>query len=117
MRTQRPLVWLLAECQLPRARGARGRLTAPSIESRHVAIEHFVWTAHAALQLSQRRLSRSEVEQAIRETHAERRPNDGRADWLIACTTTLGVHFEAVYDHPVAGDEATARVVSAWRTD
>jgi len=38
-------------------------------------------------------------------------------NWLIACTTTLGVHFEAVYDHPVAGDEATARVVSAWRID
>jgi hypothetical protein len=89
--------------------------TAPSIESRHVAIEHFVWTAHARLRLNQRRLSRSEVEQAIRETHAERQPNDGRADWLIACTTPLGVHFEAVYDHPVAGDDATARIVSAWR--
>jgi hypothetical protein len=96
------------------------RLTAPngpSIESPRVAIKHFVWTAHAGLRLNQRRLSRSEVEQAIRETHAERQPNDGRADWLIACTTTLGVHFEAVYDHPVGGDDATARVVSAWRID
>ena len=82
-----------------------------------MAIEHFVWTAHAELRLNQRRLSRSEVEQAIRDTHAERQANDGRADWLIAGTTALGVHFEAVYDHPVGGDEATARVVSAWRID
>jgi hypothetical protein len=49
--------------------------------------------------------------------HGERLANDGQADWLIASTTALGVRFEAVYDHPVAGDEHVARIVSAWRVD
>jgi Domain of unknown function (DUF4258) len=80
-----------------------------------VAIESFEWTAHALLRLGQRHLTRSDVEQAIREAHDERRPNDGAADWLIAGTTTLGVSFEAIYDHPSHGDETTARIVSAWR--
>jgi hypothetical protein len=57
------------------------------------------------------------VEQAIREKHGERLANDGQADWLIASATSLGVRFEAIYDHPVAGDEQTARIVSAWRVD
>lgn len=82
-----------------------------------MAIEHFVWTAHAALRLEQRSLSRSDVEHAIREAHGERQSNDGKADWLIAGTTALGVQFEAVYDHPVGGDETTALIVSAWRID
>jgi hypothetical protein len=82
-----------------------------------VAIEHFLWTAHALLRLEQRRLSRSDVEEAIRDKHGERLANDGQADWLIASTTVLGVRFEAIYDHPVAGDEHVARIVSAWRVD
>jgi hypothetical protein len=82
-----------------------------------VAIERFLWTAHALLRLDQRQLSRSDVEQAIRDNHGERLANDGQADWLIASTTALGAHFEAIYDHPVAGDQHTARIVSAWRVD
>jgi hypothetical protein len=82
-----------------------------------VAIEHFLWTEHAVLRLDQRRLPRSDVEQAIRDNHGERLANDGQADWLIASVTALGVRFEAIYDHPVEGDEHVARIVSAWRVD
>jgi hypothetical protein len=82
-----------------------------------VAIEQFLWTAHALLRLGQRRLSRSDVEQAIRDNHGERLANDCQADWLITSTTALGVRVEASYDHPVAGDEHVARIVSAWRVD
>jgi hypothetical protein len=82
-----------------------------------VAIEHFLWTAHALLRLDQRRLPRSDVEQAIRDNHGERLANDGEADWLITSTTAIGVRFEAIYDHPIADDEHVARVVSAWRVD
>jgi hypothetical protein len=82
-----------------------------------VTIEQFLWTAHALLRLDQRRLPRSDVEQAIRDNHGERLANDGQADWLITSTMALGVRFEAIYDHPVAGDERAARIVSAWRVD
>jgi Domain of unknown function (DUF4258) len=37
-----------------------------------MAIEHFVWTAHAQLRLGQRQLSRDEVEHAIRDGHDAR---------------------------------------------
>jgi len=80
-----------------------------------VAIEHFVWTDHAVLRLDERRLTQSDVEQAIREGHRGRRVNEGEADWLIEGITGYGVAFEAVYDHPVGDDETTARIVSAWR--
>ncbi len=82
-----------------------------------MTIEQFLWTAHALLRLDQRRLPRSDVEQAIRDNHGERLANDGQADWLITSTMALGVRFEAIYDHPVAGDERAARIVSAWRVD
>jgi hypothetical protein len=80
-----------------------------------VAIERFVWTAHALLRLDERRLRRSDVEQAIRDEHGGRQVNDGQADWLIVGITANGIRFEAVYDHPVGDDETTARIVSAWR--
>jgi hypothetical protein len=80
-----------------------------------MAIERFVWTAHAVLRLDDRRLTRSDVEQTIREGHGGRHVNDGLADWLIEGITAYGVPFEAVYDHPVGDDETTARIVSAWR--
>lgn len=67
------------------------------------------------LRLHQRRLARSDVERAIREGHDGRQVNEGQADWLIEGTTSLGERLEAVYDHPVDGDETTVRVVSAWR--
>lgn len=85
------------------------------IESVAVAIEDFVWTAHALLRLDERHLSRVEIEQAIREGQDGQQSNDGQADWLIAGITASGVPFEAVYDHPVGNDETTARIVSAWR--
>ena len=69
------------------------------------------------LRLDQRHLATFEVEQAIREHHEARRSNDGRADWLVAAKTRDGRAFEAIYDHPVAGDETLARIVSVWRID
>jgi hypothetical protein len=68
------------------------------------------------LRLDERHLSRSDVENAIREGHG-RQINDGQADWLIEGITAYGVRFEAIYDHPVGDEETTARIVSAWRVD
>jgi hypothetical protein len=82
-----------------------------------VSVETFIWTSHALLRLSQRRLDRLDVEEAIRANHDDRERNDGRADWLIRAMTPLGVRIEAIYDHPVDSDEATIRVVSAWRVE
>jgi hypothetical protein len=82
-----------------------------------VSVETFIWTNHALLRLSERRLDRLDVEEAIRASHDERKANDGRADWLIGAITPLGVRIEAIYDHPVGDDEATIRVVSAWRLE
>ncbi len=82
-----------------------------------MAIERFVWTEHALLRLAQRRLTRLDVERAIRAGHEDRRVNNGEADWLVVGITAHGVPFEAVYDHPAGSDESRARVVSAWRLD
>jgi hypothetical protein len=82
-----------------------------------MAIERFVWSSHAILRLDQRRLTQSDIEQAIRDGHRGRKVNDGQADWMIEGMTAYGVRFEAVYDHPVRDDKTTARVVSAWRLD
>lgn len=82
-----------------------------------MTIERFVWTSHALLRLHQRQLTRSDVEGALGHGHGVRQVNDGgQADWLVVGMTALGARFEVVYDHPVDGDEATARIVSAWRT-
>lgn len=56
-----------------------------------MSIETFIWTDHALLRLSQRRLERLDVEEAIRASHDERKANDGQADWLVqAMTPTWG---------------------------
>jgi predicted fused transcriptional regulator/phosphomethylpyrimidine kinase len=78
-------------------------------------IERFVWTDHALQRLQERGLTAFEVEEAIREGHEGREQNADAADWLISAKTQSGISIEAVYDHPHAGDEATARVVSVWR--
>lgn len=82
-----------------------------------MSILRFVWTDHAVLRLARRRLERSDVEEAIRASHDERRVNEGEADWLVKGMTPLGVRIEAIYDHPVGDDETTIRIVSAWRMD
>jgi hypothetical protein len=48
-------------------------------------------------------------------SHGGREVNEGEADWLIAGITSLGVPFEAIYDHPVGDDETTVLMISAWR--
>lgn len=80
-------------------------------------IERFVWTVHAADRLRQRRLSASDVEQAIKSRHSEREVNDGRAEWLVSGETPEGVIFEAIYDHPHGNDGGAVRIVSVWRLD
>jgi hypothetical protein len=82
-----------------------------------VQIERFFWTEHAEFRRGQRRLDRSDIEQAIADGHAGRQPNDGRADWLISGRTPAGVAFEAVYDHPHGKDQGAARIVSVWRLE
>lgn len=78
-------------------------------------IERFVWTEHAEDRLRQRRLDASDVEEAIKDRHAEREVNDGRAEWLVSGETTDGTAFEAIYDHPHGDDETEVRIVSVWR--
>ena len=80
-------------------------------------IERFVWTEHAEMRLGQRRLTVSDVEQAIRDGHIDRKVNDGRAEWLVSGKTGDGTAFEAIYDHPHGDDEAAVRIVSVWRLD
>jgi hypothetical protein len=82
-----------------------------------VGIERFVWTDHARMRLGERRLDASEIEQAIRDRHDERKVNDGRAEWLVGGTTEDGSDFEAIYDHPHGDDDAAVRIVSVWRVD
>jgi hypothetical protein len=80
-----------------------------------MAIERFIWTAHAQLRLGQRHLDRLEVEQAIREGHDAREVNDGRAQWLVRGTTPTDAAFEVIYDHPHGEDVETVRIVTVWR--
>lgn len=80
-----------------------------------MAVERFAWTDHALQRLEDRGLTRFEVEDAIREGHDGRVPNEDGADWLIAAKTQSGISIEAVYDHPHAGDETAARIVSVWQ--
>lgn len=82
-----------------------------------MAIERFVWTDHARARSEQRRLQRAEIEQAIADGHERRRPNDGRAEWLVSARTAGDVAFEAIYDHPHGDDVAAVRIVSVWRLD
>jgi len=82
-----------------------------------MGIERFLWTDHAEQRLRQRKLSRADIEHAIRVRHAEAQINEGGADWLLAGRTAEGIPFEAVYDHPAHGSASTVRVVSVWRLD
>jgi len=82
-----------------------------------MAIEQFVWTDHALQRLQERGLTRFEVEEAIREGHDGRRPNEDGAEWMSAARTQSGISIEAVYDHPHQGDGSIARVVSVWRVE
>jgi Domain of unknown function (DUF4258) len=82
-----------------------------------VEIERFVWTEHAEIRLRERRLDASEVEDAIKDGHADRQVNDGRAEWLVSGVTADGTPFEAIYDHPHGEDESAVRIVSVWRLD
>lgn len=63
-----------------------------------MGITLFVWTDHALVRLAERGLTRSEVEDAVREAHEARLANVGQADWLIATKTDAGIAIEAIYD-------------------
>jgi hypothetical protein len=69
----------------------------------------FVWTEHAEDRLSERGLTRTAIEQAIREGHWIREANDGAADWRVATAK-----FVVVYDHSEVADTNTVCVVSVW---
>jgi hypothetical protein len=79
-----------------------------------MAIERFIWTTHAEDRRIERLLDRAELEQAIRDGHADRQINHGRADWLIDGPLADGRHFVVVYDHPHGADHAAVRIVSVW---
>ncbi|HEX5989183.1 MAG TPA: DUF4258 domain-containing protein [Solirubrobacterales bacterium] len=73
-----------------------------------------VFHEHARRRLAQRKLEATEIEQAIRDGHAERNVNDGRAAWIVSGVLSDGTAFEAIYDHPHGDDETAVRIVSAW---
>jgi hypothetical protein len=77
-------------------------------------IERFIWTYHAEKRLNERRLPRAEVERTIRDGHAGRRINRGRADWLVQGLLADGRHFVAIYDHAHGADGGAVRIVSLW---
>lgn len=82
-----------------------------------MAVERFVWTEHAESRRIERRLGRSEIENAIRDGHFERLENDGRAQWLVQGRSEEGRPFEAIYDSPHEGDPDAVRIVSVWQID
>lgn len=53
----------------------------------------------------------------VKDRHAKREVNDGRAEWLVSGETADGTAFEAIYDHPHGDDETAVRIVSVWRLD
>lgn len=73
-------------------------------------IRRVLWTMHALERLAQRGLTRELVERAVREGHALRLPNVGKADWWVD-----GGDFVVVYDHPLIGMADAARIVTAWK--
>jgi len=79
-----------------------------------VAIKRFIWTDHAELRLGERGLTRSEVEDAIREGHPIREVNRRDADWRVYGMRSDRRKFAIIYDNPVQGDADVARVVSVW---
>lgn len=79
-----------------------------------MAIERFVWTDHAELRLEERGLTRTEVEDAIREGHSIREVNRGDADWRVYGMRPDGRRFAVVYDNPNRGDANAVCIVSVW---
>jgi hypothetical protein len=77
-------------------------------------VSRIYWTSHALQRVAQRGLVPEEVEGVIRQTHARRTLNRGEADWRLYGVGSDGRGFAVVYDHPVAGEPAAARIVSAW---
>ncbi|MEX2448109.1 MAG: DUF4258 domain-containing protein [Solirubrobacterales bacterium] len=77
-------------------------------------IERFIWTDHAELRFGERGLTRSEVEEAVREGHPIREANQGDADWRVYGVRSDGRKFAVIYDNPVRGDADAACVVSVW---
>lgn len=77
-------------------------------------IERFIWTVHAEDRCARRLLDRSELERTIRDGHADREINRGRADWRLHGLLVDGRHCTIVYDHPHRSDRLTARIVSVW---
>ena len=77
-------------------------------------IERIYWTSHALDRIAQRGLMQEEVEEAMCQGHALRALNRGEADWRIYGATSAGRRFAVIYDHPVLGDPAAARIVSVW---
>jgi hypothetical protein len=68
-----------------------------------------VWTVHALERLDERGLTRKMVEQAVREWHPAREPNEGEADWRI----DTGRSF-VLYDHPDGDNMDVVRIITAW---
>jgi hypothetical protein len=67
------------------------------------------WTVHALERLPERGLTRTMVEQAVRDGHPTREKNEGEANWRVNAGG-----FSVLYDHPTDGDLDTIRIVTAW---
>jgi len=69
----------------------------------------FEWTQHALERLPERGLTRSAIEQIVRDLHHVRVTNEGPADWRIEAST-----FSVLYDNPVANNMDVVRIITAW---
>lgn len=59
----------------------------------------FVWTFHALERLTERGLTREDVEQAVGDEHPIRKANSGEADWRVDTGRIV-----VLYDCPDKGD-------------
>jgi hypothetical protein len=69
-----------------------------------------VWSDHALVKADLLGISRTDVEEAVLHSHSQRTRNTGAADWLVTVR-----QLAVAYNHPDAGDQTTARVVTLWR--
>jgi hypothetical protein len=77
-------------------------------------IERFDWTDHAESRVRERNFDRFLVEMTVKLGHDGRSRNDGRADWRVRGNRLDGESFVVIYDHPVANDAGSVRLVSVW---
>jgi hypothetical protein len=68
------------------------------------------WSDHALVKADLLGFARADVEHAVLDGHRRRIRNPGAADWLAHAGGLV-----VAYNHPDAGDEVAALIVTLWR--